>query len=419
MAKKPSMSSKPQSVLKDEAMRERTTVGVSQDIVRNSFKSATNGARNGFGAQGKAYAPFRSTAFLRQSILDIGLNEDYLLRCYGIDVGGSYKKMLESFKTFCKVVGLEFGFAPQPFFTKTQTLMSAVDYFCNLIKPLGLELSVSRKCAQGEDLGGLECCVYRYGKELENNVVVLYACPARYLTPKGAELYKRFMKFVSQSMHIPLGVNNSGALFYIETMVQVYDDEFLSNPSSDDEEYRDEAERMRTMLEAYRENGEFFSLLEEIHLLARQDVTTLQNDMEEYSRCCPENEAGLIECLMGGLDIVRDMDVEKFDFSPDDNGFPNDWGYDADSEWSSIVSFSSILYSQYDGMTDAVIGFLNDDVEAGANISGWNIHLRLSPVMDSRDITEFMRCKDLVWRFSSWLGSFYENTEKFDRYGKD
>ena len=165
-------------------------------------------------------------------------------------------------------------------------------------------------------------------------------------------------------------------------------------------------------------DGEFWNLFNELYGLSREKPENLYEALEEYLHECPVNETELVEAMMEGIDIVKDMNCYWFEFNPDDDGIEDEYGnYGSDGYASSVFS-SAILYSEHDGISDALLDSVNNEVNAGIMMTGWNIHQWLSPKMKKSDILEFMRCKDLCSSFDKWIRTFYRATEKFDLYGK-
>lgn len=399
-------------------MQARAAIRVPQGFVRGHIKPASIAIPSKRGATRKVTPSFGAPAFLTQKIADIRPAESDIADGYGINLDKSYEHLLKCCMRFSQFVGLKFDFAPQIGYTKPQKICSLIDYFVKLIEPLGLEFFVSKKSPQGDEVNVMECAVYRYGRELEESVVVLYVSPARYLTPRSAELYKRFMKFFSDSTHIPLGTIDNRENLYIDSILSIYDyDPYYSELTEDDDDYPEVAHR-REIAAAYKEDGEFWNLFDEIQCLPKQNAKQLYKDLDEYRKDCPIKEVDLIECLAEGIDIIKDMNIYWFEFNPEDNGLPDDYGNMDGDDWASSVFASAILYSEQDGICEMLLESINSEVNACINMSGWNIHQYLSPTMRKADIMDFMRCRDRVGEFSKWIRDYYTNIEEFDRYGK-
>ena len=172
------------------------------------------------------------------------------------------------------------------------------------------------------------------------------------------------------------------------------------------------------VLKKYKVDGEFWNLFEEINGLSRENPEGLYEALEEYLHECPANETELVEAMVEGINIVKDMNCYWFEFNPDDDGIEDEYGNFGSDGYASSVFASAILYSEHDRISDALFDCVNNEVNSGIIMTGWNIHQWLSPKMKKADILEFMRCKDLCASFDKWLRTFDRATEKFDLYGK-
>lgn len=397
----------------------QAAVRILRNPVRSHFRPASvRVSCNGVGATRKVAPSICAPAFLTQKIHDIYKDKASIKQTYGIDIGSSCDHVLKCCKRFARLAKMNFDFAPDKTTSEVQNLGRLIDEFGEAIRQFGLEFFVSKKTPQGEEVGVLECAVYREGVELDNEIVILYVAPARYLSPRSAELFKRFMKFFSDSTHIPLGIINNRENFYIDGILSMYEDyPYCSELTEDDDDYPDVA-KCRNISAAYNEDGDFWNLFDEIGSLPRQDAKVLYQDLDEYRKDCPNNELALIEVMAEGIDIIKDMNAYWFEFNPEDDGLPDDYGNTDGDGWSSSVFASAILYSEHDGIAEKLLLSINGDVNSGVNLSGWNIHQYLSPNVEKSVIDEFMACRDNVGRFSLWLQQFYRETKKFDRYGK-
>lgn len=393
----------------------QAAVRISQSPVRSHVRPASvRVSCKGNGATGTVAPSLCSTAFLNQKIADIRPDDSMFLSQYGISIDSTYDHVLKCCKRFSRLTKMKFDFQPDKTMTKAQDLDRLISQFGDCIRHFGLEFFVGKKRFQGEEAGTMECAVYRAGVELDGKVVVLYVSPARYLSPRSAELFKRFMKFFSESTHIPLGIDN----FYLDSILSMYeDDPYYSELTEDDDDYPEAAKR-RSISAAYNEDGEFWNLFDEIRCLPKQNAKELYDDLDKYRKNCPQEELGLMEAIADGIGIVKDMNAWWFDFNPANDGLPDGYGNINGDCWSSAVVASAILYSEHDGMSDMLMDAVNDEVNAGVGISGWNMHQYLSLNIGKPVVDEFMACKDNVVEFSLWLQRYYIEMEKFDRYGK-
>lgn len=395
-------------------MQTKRTTRVPQGFVLNTGVRAQAGiSRKGRGAA-TAAPSLSAPAFLTSKIEPIRPTDKDVAGMFGIRIYKSYSNILACCKRFMKFVGIEFDFKPTVGLTLSQTLGELIEYFENKIEPLGLTLVVSKKFPQGDETDVLQCVVYRWGRELEETIVILYCAPARYLSPAGSQMYKRFMKFVSDSTQIPIGIPEHSENFYLNYIMNMYEEDDFDHYEDDEEVVKEKD----PVLEKYKVDGEFWNLFDEIYGLSIEKPEELYEALEEYLHECPVNETELVEAMMEGIYIVKDMNCFWFEFNPDDDGIEDEYGNYGSDGFSSSVLASAILYSEHDGISDALLDSVNNEVNAGIMMAGWNIHQWLSPKMKKADILEFMRCKDLCASFDKWLRKFYRATEKFDLYGK-
>lgn len=370
-------------------------------------------SRKGRGAA-TAAPSLSAPAFLTSKIEPIRPSDKDAAGRFDIRLDKSYANVLACCKRFLKFVGIEFDYEPNAGLTLSQRLGELIEYFEKKIEPLGLTLVVSKKDGRGSEVDVLECVVYRWGRELEETIVILYCAPARYMSPAGCQMYKRFMKFVTDSMAIPLGISEHGENFYLDCIMNMYDEEDFYHYEDDENEEKEE----NPVLEKYKEGGEFWNLFDEIYGLPEEKPEHLYKSLEEYRQQCPSEEMEVVEAMMEGIDVVKDANCYWFEFNPDDDGIEDKYGNYGSDGYASSVFASAILYSEHDGISDALLDSVNNEVNAGIMMTGWNIHQWLSPKMKKADILDFMRCKDLCASLDEWLRKFYRATEKFDLYGK-
>lgn len=386
-----------------------------QSPVRHNKVDAHVRIQSKRGAARKTAPSICAPAFLTKPIDAIRPSDETVVSSYGIDVKASYECLIKCCKRFSSVAGLNFKFMPNKDFSKSQNLGLLIDYFEELIKPLGISFCVSKLTPRGENTDLLSFVVYRYGRELEDTIVILYVSPAKYLSPEGSKIFKRFMKFFHDCTNIPLGVNQEGENFYLDSILNMWeDDPFYECEDNEDDEY----DEHKSIALAYREDGEFWNLFDEIGGMPVETAESLSEDIMAYRKVCPVDELDLIEVLYEGIDIVKDMNYYWYEFNPDDDGFPEGGdGYD-DAGWASGVFSSAILYSEQDGIGEELLDSINSEVSSGIMMSGWNIHQYLYPNMKRDVIADFIRCKDKVAEFDSWLCRYSRQVEKFDKYGK-
>lgn len=352
-------------------------------------------------------------AFLTTPIDVIRLADNNVASRFGINIEKSYRRVLACCKRFLKFVGVSFDFAPTNGLSRSQELGELIDYFEKKIEPMGLSLCVSKKTAQGDEQGILECIVYRFGRELEERIVIFYASPAKYLSPHTSALYKRFMKFLSDNTNIPLGYSTHGENLYLDMIISCWEDDYDLYGEDDEEEVEP---RTDSTAKKYMEGGEFWNLFDEIDGLPKEPAEMLLADLEDCLKDCPAEEADVVKVMIEGVPIVKDANCYWFEFNPEDDGLPDAYGRDDYDEWASSVFASAILYSEHDGVEKKLLDSINEEINAGTCMSGWNIHQWLSPTTKKEDIDDFMRCKDLVADLDTWVYDFYQETRKFDKY---
>ena len=352
-------------------------------------------------------------AFLTTKIESIRPSDEDAASRFGINIGKSYANVLACCKRFLKIAKLDFDFKPNVGLAKSQMLGELIDYFESKIEPLGLELVVRKKNSQDEETDVLQCVVYRPGLEFEGTILILYSAPAVYMSAEGCQMYKRFMKFVSDSMNIPLGAADHSENFYLDCIINMYEYEDFGQYGEDEE-----LVERNHILDKYKQDGEFWNLFDEINSLPKEGPEDLYEALEEYRHQCPIDETEIVEAMMEGIDIVKDANCYWFEFNPDDDGMEDEYGNYGSEGYASSVFASAILFSENDGVTEAMLDMINNEADSGIMITGWNIHQWLSPKMKKADILEFLRCKDLIASLSEWTNTLYRAVEKFDLYGK-
>lgn len=357
-------------------------------------------------------------AFLTTKIETIRPNEDNIDSQFGLDLVKSYNRLFGCCKRFMEVEGIEFKFEPSPTSTLLQRLGELIEYFEGILQPFGVDLLVSKKNPRGGETEVLEYALYRYGRELEDNIIVMYVAPADYLSKEGSKLFKRFMKFFSDSTNIPLGVTCNKENFYLDGVLEWFTGEDEYEEDYIDEEFVESKNTNQEIAAAYRENGKFWHLFEEIK--SQQGVTpdSIKKELEDYIIICPSEEVELIKVMLKGVPIIANMNTYWFEFNPEDDGLPDEYGNFDETSWSSSVFASAILYSENDGISDAMLESINAECCAGVMFSGWNIHQWLDQKMETKTIKEFIEYKDLVRKFAVWNSDFYKESCKFDKYGK-
>lgn len=352
-----------------------------------------------------------SFGFLNTRFEDLGMNDDTLIAGYGLNVVSGYDKLSALCARFLKHYKVDFDFKPTNDGSFGGKLQELTAWFDEKIKPFGLELAVVKHDKYDSENHDVDFVVYSWIEELEQIVVIMYCSPAHYLSPKGAELFKKFMKYVSSSMCVPVGANEDN--YHIDGVLEMIRDEAEADP--DFEQHADDT--MFTVANQYK-SGKFKELFEEIKSLPEPTPSQLIKELEQYRKQCPTNEMDLVECMIDGVPIIGRMNVHGFDFNPDDSGLPSSEDWDNEDGWLSSPLTTAIVYSENDGVGELLLENVNCYIQNGVGGYGWHSHLYLSERMTDADMESVVADKEAARKFSYWISDFYEETKKFDLYGK-
>lgn len=344
-------------------------------------------------------------AFLNVKLKDKPVKEEQLSSCYNLNIASSYDRLCRTVERFMRFFGKPFDFAPKKRSNIVEKLDGLISWFEPKVEELGFQLATLKHDPYDEDCADIDFVVYSPCAELEMKVIVFIASPAETLPPKAAELYKEFISFVSDSMCIYIGANSDN--YYLDMIMTYHDD-----PDQDIEELegedREHLQKRRDTVAAYREGGKYEKLFEEIRRLHPEN---LKERMEQYIEECDDFDVcHLFKVIVDGLPVVKQMNIHWFDFNPDVDGFTEEGdGY------IEVFSQQAILYSDNDGIEDALIQALENDYNCGVNPVDYNLHLWLSEELKDDEIREFAEAIDLGSRFSKWIVDFYHAVKKFDK----
>jgi len=360
------------------------------------------------GTRKKAPAATEPNAFdfLNTKIEELGINDDTLLGC-GINVVGCYERLLEGCSRFLSYYGIKVDFVPPQEGSYIDKLTSLINYFDERVQSLGYEFVAVSRAPYNTESSDLDFIVYRWGKEFEETVVVLYCCPAVYMSEEGGRWYKQFMKFASDSMAVNLGANSDN--YQLDMTLEMAIEEAEADP---DEELRVGTGTAASIAKEYK-TGLFKKLFDEIERMPKMTAKQLIDGLEDYKSRCPMNEQDLIECLIEGVPVVARANVFAFDFNPDDSGIQAD---EDEDNWLSGPLSTAILYSRNDGIGEAMIGNINSGINSGTLGYTWSRFLCVSNGLKAEDVKEFEADRDFLPRFDEWLYMFNKETEKFDKY---
>ena len=343
--------------------------------------------------------------FLNVRLKDKPVTGEQVGSCYNLNIASSYGRLCRAAERFLRFFDIPFDFAPKKRSTIVRKLDALISWFEPKVEELGFKLATLKHDPYDEDCADIDFVVYSPCADLEMKVIVFIVSPAETLPPKGAQLYKEFIKFVSDSMCIYIGANSDN--YYLDMVMSYHDD-----PEQDIEELEGEdrayLEKRRNIVAAYREGGEYERLFEEIRRLRPEN---LKERMERYIEECDDFDVcHLFKVLVEGLPVVQQMNIHWFDFNPDIDGFSEDGeGY------IEVFSQQAILYSDNDGIESALIQALENDYNCGVMPVDYNLHLRLSEELKDDDIREFAQAIDLGSRFAKWNVDYYHAVSKFDK----
>lgn len=354
-------------------------------------------------------ASFCTAPFLRHKIEIIEPSGNDVLYFFGIDVAKSFYHILASMKRFCKTAGLKFDFKADR--AGMNDLNELVDYCQKVIEPLGLEMNISRPTEVDDWDGLLDCCLYRYGKEMDYTILVMYVSPADYLSPQSAELFKKWMSFFSFTTSIHLGFCSDN--MELECIMDMHDENEF-----DEEEAEEYYGISKDVFQAYKEGGKFEKLMQEIYSKKCHSPASLHKEISDYLERCPEEEKALFEVILEGIPIVDRICIYDYDYNPFANGFPDEYGNTYEDEYNSTVQCSAILYSEQDGIGEMMIENINSNTQGGIEYYGFNLFLNLTPKTKKDSIRWFINSRDEIKVFSEWYNKYYEQATKFDKYGR-
>lgn len=345
-------------------------------------------------------ASIDSLAFLSQKIEAIRTSDEQYLGEYCMDIPKSFTNLQKTCQKFLELSRCQYEVDYSGCNTVADKIIRLTEWFERQVESFGYNLSLHK--SYGDEC--LHFVLYYPLPELEWMICVFYCAPANYLSEKGGELYKKYIKFISDSMGIGIGSENNHENYILDTIL-TWMDEF------NDSIYDDIDEDRLKIVNKYKKGGEFHKLFEEIDKLPFLSSEGFTKELQDYRKVCPNDELELVECMLEGIPVVRKMNVNLYDFIPD---YERD---DPESELKIALPWTTaILYSCNDGIGDELVDSINSDVQCGSEVSSWIVSLTITEDINANDLKTFGNDKSIGKKFSKWIEKFNKLTEKFDKY---
>ena len=340
-----------------------------------------------------------SLAFLSQKIETIRTSDEQYLREYCIDIPKSFANLQKTCQKFLELRRCQYEVDYSGCNTGADKIICLTEWFERQVESFGHNLSLHK--SYGDEC--LHFVLYYPLPELEWTICVFYCAPANYLSEKGGELYKKYIKFISDSMGIGIGGENNHENYILDTILTWMDD-------FSDSIYDDIDEDRLKIVNKYKKGGEFHKLFEEIDKLPFINSEGITKELQDYRKICPNNELELVECMLEGIPVVKKMNVNLYDFIPD-------YEDDPESEVKIAIPWTTaILYSCNDGIGDELVDSINSDIQCGSEVSNWTANLTIREEINANDLKNFENDKSIGKKFSKWIEKFNRLTEKFDKY---
>jgi hypothetical protein len=340
-------------------------------------------------------------AFLKQKIEEIRISDEQYLSRYGIDIKGSFEKLKRTYKKFSEYYSFEYEVDYTGCETTADRILKLAESFDAQVESTGFYMSLSKDY----DATALNFVLYYPLSELDWTICIFYCSPADYLSEEGSLIYKKFIKYISCCMGISIGVEDNVENYFLEAIINWYDEGIYSSDDEPDE-------GKLHIAKMYQRGGRFQKLFQEISNLPRMNEFDINKELENYREKCPHEELELVECMIDGVSIIKKMNVCQYDFTPDVDTENDDY---CDGK-VMIPWTTAILYSSHDGLSDDLVDCINTDVQSGLEAVSWMANLILTDETTPTELKEFEANKDLGEKFEKWINGFNKLTEKFDRY---
>lgn len=340
-------------------------------------------------------------AFLKQKIEEIRISDEQYLSRYGIDIKESFEKLKRTYRKFSEYYSCEYKVDYTGCETTADRILKLAESFDAQVESTGFYMSLSKDY----DATALNFVLYYSLSELDWTVCIFYCSPADYLSEEGGLIYKKFIKYISCCMGISIGVEDNVENYFLDAIINWYDEGVYS---SDDEP--DEGKLY--IAKMYQRGGKFQKLFQEISNLPRMNEFYINKELENYRKKCPHEELELVECMIDGVSIIKKMNICQYDFTPDVDTENDDY---CDGK-VMIPWTTAILYSSHDGLSDDLVDCINTDVQSGLEAVSWMANLILTDETTPTELKGFEANKNLGEKFGKWIDRFNKLTEKFDRY---
>lgn len=389
-------------------MYARTERAVSQRAVRNSrvrpaqdvpCSERRKRCSNAVASEGND--PF---AFLNVRLGERAVTEDILPSCYLLNISSSYERLCKVAAQFLDYFKVPFDFVPDGNVSAIR-LESLIAWFEKKVEEQGFYVATVKHDPFDETCADIDFVVYNPICELELTVTTFIVSPMEQLPKKAAYLYARFIKFVSESMSVTVGVEHTDNYY----LTMAYDSHEVPEDDLDetDEAQMAHAKKCKEVVNNYKKGGKWCKLFDEIDKVV---PGRLDEDIRKYIEECDDHDVKrLFEVLLKGLPIVGKMNVHWFDFNPDKDGINDD-----QDSYIDVFAQQMILYSFNDGINKSVLNMLTSDYNCGVIPVGYNMRLWLHDSISRENIAEFVDNRDLGHRFADWNTDYYQSVVKFD-----
>ena len=341
--------------------------------------------------------------FLNTKVKDIPVTEEYMTGCFGLNVESGYDKLYKVSAIFLDFFGKPFDFEP-PKEENAVKIDSLITWFETKVEDIGFELATVKHDIYDEDCSEIDFVVYNPIPELDLNVAVFITSPVETLPKKAADLYAKFIKFLSSRMSLTLDIAYTNN-YYLDMAMSYFDD-----PEENIDELEGEDRKMlqeRRDLIANYKTGIYKKIFDDIDKLSTDG---LNESIAQYiTECKNKDIVHLFKVLLEGMPIVSKMNIHWFDFNPEVDGI-----VESKDSYCEVFNQQLILYSFNDGIEDEVLRGLTNDYNCGVVPVGYNMRLNLHEEITIDDIAEFVDNKDLGKKFAEWSGEYYRIVKKFD-----
>lgn len=246
--------------------------------------------------------------------------------------------------------------------------------------------------------------VWHDGSAMDWVYVIFYAEPCNTLPKEAAQVYKEWLGWLSDALGIGPGIMLNMDNFWLDSILSFYEELELE----EEEKWKWEVSKK------YKEGGEYQTLFQEIDSI-KISVDVLTEHIEACRKQFYDNEGivSLMECLYDGIEIASRMRVSWWCFSPNNDGFPDEYG-EYGSDDVLIPLSTAILYSPSDGITMQMEESLNCEYSSGSEMCGWNRALFVAKWNMKRDkLQDFEDDRDSCRKFAVWTSTYMKAIDKW------